>query len=99
MNETQILSGFQESLYEAPPPALPPAHIFDACQVGVVLRAVLLVELVLVVLVLVLLESSLLLIQCSSPCRNSFNLLCFRYQLYLLLMNKKILHVDGNAAC
>jgi two-component system sensor histidine kinase AlgZ len=44
MNDTQILSTFQD-----PPPAQPaasraPALVFDACQMGVVLRAVLFVE-------------------------------------------------------
>lgn len=47
MKDTQILSAFQEPISGldaiAPPPA--PALVFDACQTGVVLRAVLFVEL------------------------------------------------------
>jgi two-component system sensor histidine kinase AlgZ len=49
MNDTQILSAFQEL---APVPEAAPARpslVFDACHVGVVLRAVLFVELVLAV--------------------------------------------------
>ncbi len=47
MNDTQILSTFQElSPVEGPVPARP-SLVFDACHVGVVLRAVLFVELVL----------------------------------------------------
>ncbi|MBP9686139.1 MAG: sensor histidine kinase, partial [Rhodoferax sp.] len=44
MNESQILSVFQEPASE-PPVAVPAqALVFDACHVGVVLRAVLFVE-------------------------------------------------------
>ena len=49
MKDTQILSTFQES---APPPAEPALGrvlVFDACHVGVVLRAVLFVEAVVAV--------------------------------------------------
>ncbi|MFZ3129454.1 MAG: histidine kinase [Rhodoferax sp.] len=48
MKDTQILSAFQEPISGldaiAPPPPVP-ALVFDACQTGVVLRAVLFVEL------------------------------------------------------
>jgi two-component system sensor histidine kinase AlgZ len=43
VNDSQILSTFQESTRRAPPPVRQ-ALVFDACQVGVVLRAVLFVE-------------------------------------------------------
>lgn len=43
MNDSQILSAFHEGARETPPRAQP-ALVFDACQVGVVLRAVLFVE-------------------------------------------------------
>ena len=44
MKDTQILSAFQE-LHSLPEPAEPqPALVFDACQMGVMLRAVLFVE-------------------------------------------------------
>lgn len=53
MKDTQILSGFLELASEPPDSAVaaPPARVlvFDACQVGVVLRAVLFVELVVAV--------------------------------------------------
>jgi two-component system sensor histidine kinase AlgZ len=45
MNDTQILSAFQELAPAEPPPANAPVLVFDACQMGVVLRAVLFVEL------------------------------------------------------
>ena len=45
MNDTQILSTFQELAPEPPPATQAPALVFDACQMGVVLRAVLFVEL------------------------------------------------------
>ena len=49
MKDTQILSAFQD-LAPAPEPApVRPSLVFDACHVGVVLRAVLFVELVLAV--------------------------------------------------
>jgi two-component system sensor histidine kinase AlgZ len=49
MKDTQILSAFQE-LAPAPSPAVPTrVLVFDACHVGVVLRAVLFVELVVAV--------------------------------------------------
>ena len=52
MNDTQILSTLQE-LSPAPAAAVPaPVLVFDACQVGVVLRAVLFVELALAVVVM-----------------------------------------------
>ncbi|WP_114973177.1 sensor histidine kinase [Rhodoferax ferrireducens] len=53
MKDSQILSGFQELAPNPPdsPVSAPPARVlvFDACQVGVVLRAVLFVELVVAV--------------------------------------------------
>lgn len=53
MKDSQILSAFQELASELPdsPALAPPARVlvFDACQVGVVLRAVLFVELVVAV--------------------------------------------------
>nr|WP_315473432.1 histidine kinase [uncultured Rhodoferax sp.] len=45
MNDTQILSTFQELAPAQPTDAKAPALVFDACQMGVVLRAVLFVEL------------------------------------------------------
>ncbi len=45
MNDTQILSTFQELAPAPAPAAAPPVLVFDACHVGVVLRAVLFVEL------------------------------------------------------
>lgn len=50
MNDSQLLSAFQELSRERPRPA-PPRHplVFDACQPGVVLRAVLFVESVMAV--------------------------------------------------
>ncbi|MBE7369709.1 sensor histidine kinase [Ramlibacter pallidus] len=45
MNDSQLLSAFQDLSREPPQPARPrPDLIFDACQIGVVLRAVLFVE-------------------------------------------------------
>jgi two-component system sensor histidine kinase AlgZ len=44
MKDTQILSSFHEQAPEAPPPPAPPLPVYDACQVGVALRAVLFVE-------------------------------------------------------
>ena len=51
MKDSQILSVFQESNPQglAPAPARPQALVFDACQVGVVLRAVLFVQTVVAV--------------------------------------------------
>jgi len=49
MKDTQILSTFQELASEPAAPAVLPAPLFNACQVGVALRAVLLVELVVAV--------------------------------------------------
>jgi two-component system, LytTR family, sensor histidine kinase AlgZ len=53
MNDSQILSAFQDLSREKPgnrPPRAPePALVFDACQLGVVLRAVLFVEAVVAV--------------------------------------------------
>ena len=49
MNDTQILSAFQELAPLQEPAAARPSLVFDACHVGVVLRAVLFVELVLAV--------------------------------------------------
>ena len=49
MKDTQILSTFQEWPPEPVAPAAPPAPLFNACQVGVALRAVLFVELVVAV--------------------------------------------------
>ena len=45
MKDTQILSAFQELSPEETPAEQAPALVFDACQMGVVLRAVLFVEL------------------------------------------------------
>ncbi|MDZ7921749.1 sensor histidine kinase [Rhodoferax sp.] len=45
MNDTQILSTFQELAPEPVAHSKAPALVFDACQIGVVLRAVLFVEL------------------------------------------------------
>ena len=49
MKDTQILSAFQDLTPSQPaatvPGGLEPALVFDACQTGVVLRAVLFVEL------------------------------------------------------
>lgn len=47
MNDTQILSTFQELGPEPVADSKAPALVFDACQIGVVLRAVLFVELAL----------------------------------------------------
>jgi len=47
MNDSQILSTFQESQRPKPSPA--PAPVFDACHLGVILRAVLFVEAVMAV--------------------------------------------------
>ncbi len=44
MKDTQILSAFQDLGPATEPPGLRPALVFDACQIGVVLRAVLFVE-------------------------------------------------------
>ena len=52
MEDTQILSTFQELASEAGPAAQPPALVFDACQIGVVLRAVLFVELAIAAVVM-----------------------------------------------
>jgi two-component system sensor histidine kinase AlgZ len=51
MDDSQLLSAFQELSREQQPKAGPPRHnaIFDACHVGVVLRAVLFVESVMAV--------------------------------------------------
>jgi two-component system sensor histidine kinase AlgZ len=50
MNDSQLLSAFQEMSREPPPPRRPtPALVFDACQLGVVLRAVVFVEAVMAV--------------------------------------------------
>lgn len=51
MQDTQILSAFQELSPESRPPELvqAPALVFDACQMGVMLRAVLFVEVVVAV--------------------------------------------------
>lgn len=46
MNDSQILSTFQE---QPAPPAAAPVLVFDACHVGVVLRAVLFVETVMAI--------------------------------------------------
>ncbi len=45
MNDSQILSTFQDLTPASPPAAPAPVLVFDACHVGVVLRAVLFVEL------------------------------------------------------
>lgn len=45
MKDTQILSAFQELTPTAAPASAAPPSVFDACQMGVVLRAVLFVEL------------------------------------------------------
>ncbi len=50
MQDTQILSAFQELTREGAQRAAAPVLVFDACQLGVVLRAVLFVELVLAVM-------------------------------------------------
>ena len=47
MKDSQILSGFQDALSAPAIELVTIAYVFDACQVGVVLRALLLVELVL----------------------------------------------------
>jgi two-component system, LytTR family, sensor histidine kinase AlgZ len=44
MKDSQILSTFHELETESPPPAVQPQFVFDICQVGVALRAVLFVE-------------------------------------------------------
>ena len=44
MKDSQILSAYQELSAETVSPPVPPAFLFDACQVGVALRAVLFVE-------------------------------------------------------
>ena len=49
MKDSQILSVFQELAPEPPPPGPARVLVFDACQVGVVLRAVLFVEAVVAV--------------------------------------------------
>ena len=51
MDDSQLLSAFQELSREQQPKVAPPRHqaIFDACHVGVVLRAVLFVESVMAV--------------------------------------------------
>ena len=46
MKDTEILSTFQELDSRAPSPGASPPLVFDACHVGVVLRAVLFVEVV-----------------------------------------------------
>ncbi len=52
MKDTQILSAFQDMGPATEPPQPPPALVFDACQIGVVLRAVLFVEVCVAVAVL-----------------------------------------------
>lgn len=49
MKDTQILSAFQELTPATEPEAIRPSLVFDACHIGVVLRAVLFVELVMAV--------------------------------------------------
>ena len=49
MKDTQILSAFQELSPESPANATPAVLLYDACQVGVALRAVLFVEAVVAV--------------------------------------------------
>ena len=52
MDDSQILSTFQERKQRRKSAAPAPVLVFDACQVGVVLRAVLYVEVVAAVAVL-----------------------------------------------
>lgn len=55
MNDSQILSAFHppaDSAAAVSPPGAAPTLVFDACQVGVILRAVLFVEAVLAVVVM-----------------------------------------------
>lgn len=52
MKDTQILSAFQELSPDAEPAQPRPILVFDACQIGVVLRAVLFVELALAAVVM-----------------------------------------------
>ena len=52
MKDTQILSAFQELAPDPSPPLAPPVLVFDACQMGVVLRAVLFVEVALAVVLM-----------------------------------------------
>jgi two-component system, LytTR family, sensor histidine kinase AlgZ len=49
MKDSQILSAFHELAPEAPPPPVQRLPVFDACRVGVALRAVLFVETVVAV--------------------------------------------------
>jgi len=52
MKDTQILSAFQELASDSSSPVAAPVLVFDACQAGVVLRAVLFVELMISVAVM-----------------------------------------------
>ena len=52
MEDTQILSTLQELTLPAPPARPEPALVFDTCQIGVVLRAVLFVELAIAAVVM-----------------------------------------------
>ncbi len=52
MKDTQILSAFQELGPDAEPARPAPVLVFDACQIGVVLRAVLFVEVALAAVVM-----------------------------------------------
>jgi two-component system sensor histidine kinase AlgZ len=52
MKDTQILSAFQELAPQTEPAHAAPALVFDACQIGVVLRAVLFVELAIAAVVM-----------------------------------------------
>ncbi len=49
MNDSQILSAFHDAAVQPPPVRPGPALVFDACHVGVILRAVLFVETVMAV--------------------------------------------------
>jgi two-component system sensor histidine kinase AlgZ len=52
MKDTQILSAFAELTPQTEPAGAAPALVFDACQIGVVLRAVLFVELAIAAVVM-----------------------------------------------
>ncbi|MFD1711241.1 sensor histidine kinase [Ottowia sp. GY511] len=58
MDDSQILSTFVERARRRPPAPAAPALVFDACQVGVVLRAVLYVEVVVAVAVMYAADSA-----------------------------------------